>query len=46
MEILELLNNQEEDPLYTEIKTFLDKKKSESETLRKLIDDGYSMLEK
>jgi phenylalanine-4-hydroxylase len=45
LEILELLNHQKENPLYTEIKHFLDNRKSESEILRKLIDDGYSVLE-
>ncbi len=45
LEILELFNDHKEDPLYMEIKMFLDKKKSENETMKKLIEDGYAVLE-
>jgi len=45
LEIFELFYQQKNDPLYKEIKQFLDTKKSESDTFRKLIEDGYSGLE-
>jgi phenylalanine-4-hydroxylase len=45
MEILELFNTHRNDPVYLEIKKFLDAKKKESEYMKKLIEDGYSMLE-
>jgi phenylalanine-4-hydroxylase len=45
LEIFELFYQQKNDPLYKEIKQFLDTKKSESDTFRKLIEDGYSALE-
>jgi phenylalanine-4-hydroxylase len=45
LEILELLNPEKKDPLYKEIKRFLDARKSENDNLKKLIEDGYSMLE-
>jgi phenylalanine-4-hydroxylase len=45
LEILELLNHQKEDPLYREIKLFLDARKSEDNNLKKLIEDGFMLLE-
>jgi phenylalanine-4-hydroxylase len=45
LEILELLNHQKKNPLFQEIKRYLDLRKTENETLKKLIDDGYSVLE-
>jgi phenylalanine-4-hydroxylase len=45
LEILELLISRKEEPLYKEIRQFLDQKKGESETLNKLIEDGFAMLE-
>lgn len=45
LEILELLIRAKQDPLYKEIKSFLDNRKSESENMKKLIDDGYLVLE-
>jgi phenylalanine-4-hydroxylase len=45
LEILELLNHQKKDPLFKEIKRFLDLRKSENETLQKLIEDGYGAME-
>jgi phenylalanine-4-hydroxylase len=44
MEILELFIEEKEDPLYQEIKRFLDARKPESDSLKKLIDDGYRVL--
>ena len=44
LEILELLNEKKEDPLYQEIKLFLDTRKSENENLRKLIEDGFLLI--
>ena len=42
MEIFELLmKKQIEDDLFREIKAFLESKRSEGETIRKLIDDGF-----
>lgn len=45
LEILELLGHQKEDPLFRNIKSFLDSRKAENETLKKLIEDGYAVLE-
>jgi len=45
LEILELLKNQKEKLLSGELKLFLDKRKSENDNLKKLIEDGYLMLE-
>jgi phenylalanine-4-hydroxylase len=45
LEILELLNRQKEDPLYLEIKLFLDARKSEDNNLNKLIEDGFMLLD-
>jgi phenylalanine-4-hydroxylase len=44
LEILELLNQSKGEPLYREIKLFLDNLKSENDNLKKLIEDGYMML--
>ncbi len=41
LEILELLIHQNKDPLYQEIKLFLDTRKLENDNLKKLIEDGY-----
>jgi len=45
LEILEILNSRKKDPLYKEIKHFLDCRKSENDSLRKLIEDGYLVYE-
>lgn len=45
LEILELLNHQKEDPLYREIKLFLDARRLENDNLKKLIEDGFMLLE-
>jgi phenylalanine-4-hydroxylase len=45
LEIMELLVNRKEDPLYKEIKLFLDGRRSENDNMKKLIDDGYLVLE-
>ena len=45
LEILELVIHQKEDPLYNEIKQFLDERKSENDNMKKLIEDGYLVLE-
>jgi phenylalanine-4-hydroxylase len=45
LEILELLKDGSEHELYSEIRAFLDKKRSESDTLRKLVDDGFAMVD-
>jgi phenylalanine-4-hydroxylase len=44
LEILELFNTHNNDPVYIEIKKFLDAKKYESDYMKKLIEDGYAML--
>ena len=44
LEIMEILHHQKTNPLYKEIKIFLDLRMSENDTLKKLIEDGYSML--
>jgi phenylalanine-4-hydroxylase len=44
LEILELSGQNKKEPLYKEIKRFLDSKKSENDNLRKLIEDGYAVL--
>jgi phenylalanine-4-hydroxylase len=45
LEILELFKDQKENSLYREIKLFLDIRKSENDNLKKLIEDGYAVLE-
>jgi phenylalanine-4-hydroxylase len=45
LEILEILNHQRENPLYKEIKIFMDLRKSENDNLKKLIEDGYAVFE-
>ena len=45
LEILELFNTQKQDPVYREIKLFLDTRMSENDNLKKLIEDGYRTLE-
>jgi phenylalanine-4-hydroxylase len=45
LEIMEILHHKKSDPLYKEIKVFLDLRKSENDTLKKLIEDGYLVLE-
>jgi phenylalanine-4-hydroxylase len=45
LEILELIHVEKNDPLYQEIRKFLDTKKSESDDLKKLIEDGYARLD-
>lgn len=44
LEILELSGQNKKEPLYKEIKWFLDSKKTESDNLKKLIEDGYAVL--
>ncbi|MCX6244392.1 MAG: aromatic amino acid hydroxylase [Bacteroidetes bacterium] len=45
LEILELLKDRKEDPLYKEINDFLQKRSAESEIFRKLIEDGLVLIE-
>ena len=45
LEIMELSNNNKEGLLYRETMNFLENKKSESETVKKLVEDGFAMLE-
>jgi phenylalanine-4-hydroxylase len=45
LEILELFVKQKRSPLYKEIKKYLDHRKSENDTLKKLIEDGYDSME-
>ncbi len=44
LEILELSGQNKKEPLYKEIKWFLDSRKTESDNLKKLIEDGYAVL--
>jgi phenylalanine-4-hydroxylase len=45
LEIMELSKNGIANPLYLETKTFLENKRSESETTKKLVEDGFAILE-
>jgi phenylalanine-4-hydroxylase len=45
LEILELLKEHKNEPLFSEIKMYLDILKSKNSVLEKLIGDGYLMLE-
>ncbi len=45
LEILELVDTAKDSVLYGELIQFLQRKKSESETMKKLIEDGFVMLE-
>ena len=45
LEIMELSKNNKEGLLYRETQSFLKNKRCESETVKKLVEDGFSMIE-